>query len=299
MILIRLAGGLGNQLFQYALGTYLAGKNHTELKIDLTLLEDKSIEHKIFTHREYDLNAFHLPVKLASPEEIKHFNGHLYSYLPGKLYNQITWALFRSKRLVVEKQRNFQPDVLNLPDDRCLVGAWQSEKYFIAIEQEIRKLYAFPDTLTGDSAALGIRIKDSNSLCVNVRRGDLVTSPLYEKMLGAMPPEYFQKGFEQIAGKEKIETVYVFTDDPEWAREHLRFPVATEFVGAEHNGPRYVNKLHLMSLCRHFIIPNSTFSWWAAWLSTHPDKKVVAPKQWFRDPSLNSDDIVPDSWTRI
>jgi hypothetical protein len=299
MILVRLTGGLGNQLFQYALGTYLAQKNNTVLKLDLTLLEDRTKAHELVTHRNFDLDVFQLPIELASLAEITHFNGRSYPHLPGKLYNKLRWKLVVEKRLVIERKRNYQPEIMNLPDDRCLVGAWQSERYFLPIAEKIRTFYSFPEILPEISRALGSQINGRNSLCVNVRRGDLVTSPLYKQTLGAMPVAYFQKGFETISALEKIESVFVFSDDAQWAQENLKFPVPTIFVGPEHNGPKYFTKLHLMSLCHHFLIPNSTFSWWAAWLSNHPGKRVVAPLKWFRDPSLDGTDIVPESWIRI
>jgi hypothetical protein len=114
-----------------------------------------------------------------------------------------------------------------------------------------------------------------------------------------MPAAYFSRGYELLLSRQNIAHTYVFTDDQEWAHENLNFGSAVTFVGPEYNGLRYANKLELMSCCRHFIIPNSSFSWWAAWLSNHPDKTVVAPLQWFKDPAMDASDVVPDSWIRI
>ncbi len=299
MILIRPTGGMGNQMFQYALGTFLAKKNKTDLKVDLTLLNDRSQPHEIVTHRNFDLDAFRIPFQFASEKEIAHFNGKSYSHLAGKVMNKIFWELSAKKRLVVEQERNFQPQICALPDDRCLVGAWQSEKYFKPVESEIRKLYAMPGPLQGKALELGNKILSGNSLCVNARRGDFVTSSVYNKMLGAMPISYFQKAFEKMSGLEKIDSIFVFSDDPDWAKENLHFPVMTEYVGKEYFGPKYITYLHLMTLCRHFIIPNSTFAWWAAWLNTNPQKRVVAPLQWYLDPAMDSSDIIPETWLRV
>jgi hypothetical protein len=299
MIVIRLIGGLGNQMFQYALGMHLAEKNGAELKIDTTLLDDRSQPDVLVTHRQLDIDILQVNPVFATPQEIEHFNGKIYRHLPGKIYNQLQWQLIRKQKLIREQKRNFQPEILNLPDDRCLVGAWQSEKYFKAIEAKVRKTYAFREALSGKALVLSKEISSCNSLCINVRRGDYVSSPLYSKTLGAMPVEYFSKGYELMRSRQNIEHTYVFTDDQKWARENLNFSAATTFVGPEYNGPRYANKLELMACCRHFIIPNSSFSWWAAWLSNHPAKTVIAPLQWFKDPGMDASDLVPDTWIRI
>ena len=92
--------------------------------------------------------------------------------------------------------------------------------------------------------------------------------------------------------------IYVFSDDPEWARDNLKFSVPTRVV--DHNsGAADFEDMRLMSLCKHNIIANSSFSWWAAWLNANADKNVIAPKAWFGDPKLNNPDITPDNWQRI
>jgi hypothetical protein len=299
MILVRFTGGLGNQMFQYALGTCLAVKNKTVLKTDSTFLLDRSQPHEIVTHRNLDLDIFKVTLSEATEEEIWRFNGRPYKYLPGKIYNKLKWELSSKKNLVVEKERNFHPEILLLPDNKCLVGAWQSEKYFKPVEKELREQFRFKVPLSGIAEELGRQILNSNSLCVNVRRGDYVTSPVYNKMLGALPKEYFQEAYQLLLAKCDIDNVYVFSDDQDWCKKNFSFSKPTTFVGEEYAGPRYSTKLHLMTLCKHFIIPNSSYGWWAAWLSVREEKKVVAPLQWYKDSSLNSVDIVPESWMKI
>ncbi len=297
MIVVRFTGGLGNQMFQFALGTHLAIKNKTELKIDTTLLLDRSQPHEIVTHRNLDIDILNVKLNLATQEDIWYFNGRSFTNPMEKILNRIRWQ-FRKKNLVIETERNFQASILNLSDDKCLVGAWQSEKYFKAIEPEIRKLYTFKEILTGRAAELGKQIQNTNSLCLQVRRGDYVTSPVYSKTLGAMPIEYFQKSFELIKTKQSIEHIYIFSDDIQWCKENLKWPVATTYVEDEFPELKFGTYLHLMSLCKHFIIPNSSFGWWGAWLGNHKEKIVIAPKKWYKDPSYKSEDIVPESWIK-
>jgi hypothetical protein len=223
MILVRFIGGLGNQLFQYALGTHLATKNNTTLKIDTTLLLDRSEPHELVTHRELDIDLFHVQLNFATAAEIERFNGKSYTNLAGKIFNRVTWELVRKKKLIREQQRNFQPDILELGDNVCLVGAWQSEKYFLPIANQLRKEFTFKHTLEGATAILAKEIQACRSVCLNVRRGDYVTSPMYSKMLGALPAAYFEKALHALQQQQTIDRVYVFTDDAEWCREQLRF----------------------------------------------------------------------------
>ncbi len=299
MILVRFTGGLGNQMFQYALGMQLAIKNGTELKIDTTFLLDRTAPHEIVTHRELDIDIFQLNLQQASSTEIWNFNGRSYAHFPGKIYNRLTWLLYRKKKLIVEKQRRFQPEILRTPDNRCLVGAWQSEKYFKDISDRVKAQYTFKNVLSGKAFDLAQEISRGHSLCVNVRRGDYVTSPVYSKVLGAMPLGYFSDALTLMRTKQPIDHIFIFSDDIAWCQANLRFDEKTTIVQHDVAGPKFSTYLQLMSLCKHFIIPNSSFGWWAAWLGADPDKTVVAPLNWFKDPSYDSTDLVPDEWLRI
>ncbi|HTA28022.1 MAG TPA: alpha-1,2-fucosyltransferase, partial [Bacteroidia bacterium] len=262
MILVRLMGGLGNQMFQFALGYNLARKNNTELKIDTSLLADKSQPHEVVTHRDLEIDIFDIPLSFATQKEVEYFNGKSYSSIPGKIGNKVAWQ-FRKKNLIIENGRNFHPEILTLPDNKCLVGSWQSEKYFKDIENEIRKLYSFTKPLTGKPLAISSEIKNSESVCIHVRRGDYVTSPIYSKSLGTTEPGYYMQALELLKSKRKVNNLFVFSDDIEWCKANLIFSIPTQYMDYEATGKKYAIDMQLMSLCKHFIIPNSTFGWWA------------------------------------
>jgi hypothetical protein len=111
--------------------------------------------------------------------------------------------------------------------------------------------------------------------------------------------DYYDRGIERIKSLTKIDKIYVFSDDVKWCEDNMKFEFPTMFVGDEYSGVKAEGHMALMSSCHNFIIPNSSFAWWSAWLSTYKDKIVIVPKQWFVDSSINSDDLIPSGWIRI
>jgi hypothetical protein len=136
-----------------------------------------------------------------------------------------------------------------------------------------------------------------NSLCIHVRRGDYVGSVNHE----VVTRDYYDRALEYINKKTKIDKIYLFSDDIKWCEENLKFEIPTMYVGDEYAGEKAEGHHILMRSCKHFIIPNSTFSWWAAWLAPYKDKIIVAPKKWYPETSKynDEDNIVPESWIKI
>jgi hypothetical protein len=140
-------------------------------------------------------------------------------------------------------------------------------------------------------------IKKENSLCVHVRRGDYVGNTNHE----IVNKDYYDKGIDKLKVMTNIDKIYVFSDDIRWCEKNLKFDIPTMFVGDEYAGEKAEWHHILMRSCKNFIIPNSTFSWWAAWLSDSRNKIIIAPKQWFPNSSIHADntDIIPDNWIKI
>ena len=297
MILVRLSGGLGNQMFQYAVGRALAEKHKAVLKLDLTLLNERKNIPANQVFREYDLDVFSMEQNFATQEEVEYFNP-----VSKNIFSRINYRIrrkLRPKELYIARFRHFDPAVLELPDDVCLVGSWQSEKYFNSISQIIRRDFTFRKEFDAETEKLAARILSGNSVCINFRRTDYVSNPLYKELLGAMDIEFYNKAIQYIRDRVKDLVLFVFSDDLEWCKQNMKFDLPVTFVTEEFYGEKYSFKLKLMSLCAHFIIPNSTFGWWAAWLGTNPDKLVVAPQRWYKDTSFDSKDIVPDKWIKL
>jgi hypothetical protein len=297
MIIVRLSGGMGNQMFQYALGQTLALKHGVELKLDAELLLNRvrwpGNQSKSVPFRNYDLEIFNVSAELAHRSEIPALH-RLYLTGVSKL------ALDRLRcRLIPnpgrEKSFAFDPAILKLGRQAYLEGYWQSPKYFDEIADRIRGDFALKHAMSDKALKLQAGICSGNSVCINVRRTDFVESSVH----GTFGMKFYEQGIRVIAEKAKIDWIYIFSDDVRWCEEHLAFDYRSTVVGHEFAGPKFGDYLYLMASCRHFVIPNSSFAWWAAWLNTDPQKIVVAPQRWFLNEGINTDDLCPKGWFRI
>ena len=292
MIIVQLLGGLGNQLFQYAIGRRIAYENDTILKLDLTGFQNYNI-------RKYKLGSLNIIENIATLEEIVLLKGSGDPCVFGKVKSLVKkFKPYYKQSIIKERFFQFDPNMLLVKDNAYLRGYWQSEKYFKHIEDIIRQeftLRAKPDKI---NSQLGSDIVSRNSVSIHVRRGDYASNSRINKIHGTCNLDYYFESINKIAEVVEEPTFYVFSDDPPWVHKNLKIPYPTVFV--THNGPeKDYEDLRLMSLCKHHIIANSSFSWWGAWLCSNPDKMVFAPKKWFNTPDLDTRDLIPESWHRI
>ncbi len=289
MIIVRLKGGLGNQMFQYALGRALSLRYNTRLKLDTFFY---NLNLKNVTKRGYDLDVFNISGEIAHKSDIP----FLY-----RLYNNKTVvdiiSMFRKiiKIKGQEKGFNFDSSIFNIGEDTYLDGYWQSPKYFTEYEDVIRKDFTPKNIPTQNIQDLAKEISNTNALCIHVRRGDYVGNPSHE----VITKDYYDKCIEEISKTKTIGKIYVFSDDVDWCKNNLSFSFPTMFVENEYSGVKGEGHMFLMSKCKNFIIANSSFSWWAAWLSNDKEKIVICPKQWFGDASIDTSDLIPKEWIRI
>ncbi len=294
MIVVRLHGGMGNQMFQYAFGRALSLKYGLPLKLSIEAYQNRTPRPfaKNFPIRSYDLDVFAIKGEIAKKEDIPwiyrmHGRGRL-----ALIVDALTRRIF-----VHRGQEKFgKPFKGNIVPDKkiYLDGWWQSPRYFAGYEDEIRKDFTLKVPFMGEIGRLMEEIKSSNSLCVHVRRTDYLKNSLYAKL----DKEYYKKGIEYINAHASIEKIYVFSDDIEWCKANLQFGYPVAFVGPEYAGSKAEGQLMLMAACRYFIIANSTFSWWGAWLSNREGKIVVAPKQWYSTPVF-TEEMFPADWIKI
>lgn len=282
MVTVRLLGGLGNQMFQYAVGRAIAHRRGTSLALDVSAYPD----HK---QRRYSLGVFKIVENFASRRAPR----------PSLLRSWAQrWRLPAFTYLLVERKYfSFDPTVLDAPGNVYLDGYWQSERYFKEIEPVIRREFRWKEEPGPKNAEMANRIKAANAVAIHVRRGDYVHDPKTHELHGVCPPEYYREGARLIAAREPNPQFFVFSDDPEWVQANLELEGPTTYVNLNSIDTGYED-LRLMALCRHHIIANSSFSWWGAWLA-NSGGMVVAPQRWLRSKEYDIPDLIPEGWVRL
>jgi hypothetical protein len=199
-----------------------------------------------------------------------------------------------------EKHFHYDPAFDRLPANVYLDGYWQSLRYFDAVADEVRESFRFMQPLAGEQAALRERIAGSDAVCLNVRRADFVSNPDATAFHGCCDDAYFRAASALVARRAPQGRYFIFSDDPAWCGSvDLTGGRERVLVGHEHKGDRFAAYLQLMMACRHFILPNSSFGWWAAFLSSSAGKTVIVPEPWFNDTTTNLDDLLPPEWYRL
>lgn len=264
MRVINLKGGLGNQLFQYAYGRAL---EFTGEKIIFSVFFLNKGRHKTDSARDYKLDKFNINTK----ERVS------------------------SKRYLLLDSLNRLLNRLGFKEN----GFWQSEKYFKNIEGVIRQEFTLKYPLSTKSWGWKEIIeKDRESISIHIRRGDYIHNKDTNNFHGVCGLDYYREALQKLTEKKgKDVEIFVFSDDIAWAKENLYLPHISHWVSGL-GIPDY-EEIYLMSLCKHNIIANSTFSWWGAWLNKNPNKIVIAPKQWFSHKTADDLDILPKEWLQI
>src|SRR3989338_2167579 len=282
MIIIKLNGGLGNQLFKYSLGRKLSLKNNDVFKLDLS---DFTADNP----RSYSLGGFNIIENFASDEDTN------------KIKKSGVWKLIDKlkpycKRSVIKyKGYDFDPNILKLSGNFYLDGYWQSEKYFRDIRKEIIKDFTLRNPIENKYADLISQIKNTNSISIHIRRCDYITNKKFSKVYNLLDEKYYQKSVKFITEKINDPHFFIFSDDINWVKQNLNIPYPKIFVSGENEIKNY-EELILMSLCKHNIIANSSFSWWGAWLNKNSNKTVIVPKNWFKIQSCNEKYELPKTW---
>jgi len=282
MIIVQIIGGLGNQLFQYAFGRHLAILNNTDLKLDINAFN-------VYKLHNYGLNHFNIKENIATVKEIKQLKTN-------RLCRKIGWT--KSSHVIEGAGGAFQGHVLSLRGNYYFEGYWGTEKYFKAITPIIKNDLALKMELTAESRNIANQIVSSNSISIHVRRGDYVSNPENLKIYNILSPDYYKKVVEFMAKRVSNPHFFVFSDDTTWVKENIKLDFPVSYVNHNKADKNYED-LHLMSLCKHNIIANSSFSWWGAWLNDHSDKIVVAPQKVFVTQKLTAKDSMPDGWIKM
>jgi hypothetical protein len=290
MIILRLSGGLGNQMFQYAFGRATAIRLGVQMVLDLS-------NPTLIIHNGFELNrVFGIQAKVATEFDMLEVLGWQRPEIIRKVLKKIGLASFQTKSWIEEPHFHFSPEMLHVPDETYLCGYWQSEKYFEDSVERVRDEFRFREPLSEVNKKLMQEIADGNgsAISLHVRRGDFVHNQAVSQVHGKCSMEYYRSAIKYLAERIQNPCFYVFSDDMDWVRNHLELPFSHKFI-AHNRGEASYEDMRLMSLCQHHIIANSSFSWWSAWLNHDPDKVVVAPENWFAD-ERHTHDLFPSGW---
>ena len=288
-ITVLLRGGLANQMFQYALGLALAEKSRAQVVVDIAEIDRDA-------KRDYALGACSPPPRLVSSTG---------RWLLGLARATPLWNLCGSRwsamlpggpRIIREQGQAFDPRVLSLAGPLILDGYWQSEEYFKHCRASIEQAFDWSAVASREVPEwLVSAIEAPGSVAVHVRRGDYVREPATNAFHGACDPDYYARAAAIVREHVADPHFFIFSDDIDWAEANLVLPGKQTPVRHALATPPHVD-MWLMSRCRHAIIANSSYSWWAAWLTERPGKCIVAPRQWFRAPHMQSITPVPARW---
>ena len=284
MNIVWIDGGLGNQMFQYALALKLESLGR-DVKIDIT----KYAEHHV--HNDFELDrVFGVDCSFASAEEIRSLGYCKANYLTEFLKK----TPFRKKTIYNHESYSYDAGVLKL-DGFYVEGYWQSEKYFSDIQDKIRETYVFPEMTDARQQKFAEQMQSGCSVSIHIRRGDYLHYPKYQNICTM---EYYQKAMAYFRDKFPGKTqFFIFTNDMPRTMKHFEGHDCCFVEG--NTGVESFRDMQLMSLCKNHIIANSSFSWWGAWLNPSPQKIVIAPGKWINGSEDDQQDIVPEDWIRI
>ncbi len=291
MIITRIIGGLGNQMFQYAVGRALSISRRLPLYLDIS-----SYRH-YRRHQGFELQCvFNCNASLASTKDVYSVLGWRAMPIIKNLISRIDFSILHTDSFVVEPHLHYWPGICNVPDRVYLQGYWQSEKYFSDTASVIRSDFTFKQPMSAVNAAWAKKISSCISVSLHIRRGDYASHARTYVTHGLCSLDYYHAAVGYVAERTREPEFFVFSDDISWARDNLKLNYRCHYL--DHNqGKESYNDMRLMSLCRHHIIANSTFSWWGAWLNPCEEKIVVAPARWFASGARI--DLIPEGWVQI
>lgn len=279
MQIVWCLGGLGNQMFQYAFY-----RNLELMGRDAYL--DTSEFNGYGLHNGFELQkVFAVKPKLIQVKDA-------ISFKQNKFFKILT-KLKIHRRIISQSEFNFERKYLDYFFSRYLIGYWQSESYFAEIKEQIRKDFTFP-LLDVANQLIADQISNTNAISIHIRMGDYLNHPLHG---GICTKEFYLRAIDIIKDKVENPQFFVFSNEIDWCKNNL--PLANAVYIGGNDGENSYRDMQLMSMCKHNIIANSSFSWWGAWLNGNTDKIVIAPAKWFNDPKINTSDLLPASWVKI
>lgn len=292
LIIAKITGGLGNQMFQYAAAREIAIRENIRLKLDISAFKSYGL------HQGFELmKVFNCVADIVSDDEIRKLLGWQASTFVRNLLSRRQMKMFRSHKLVVEPFLSYWQGISAVRDDCYLSGYWQSERYFSQSSFHIRSDFTFRQPLKEKNMEVSALISQVDAVSLHVRRGDYVNNSQTAAIHGVCSLDYYKEAINYIDQYVNKPHFFVFSDDLNWVKENIKIKFPCEYIN-NNQGKESFNDMRLMSLCCHNIIANSSFSWWGAWLNPKMDKLVIAPKRWFSR-EMDAQDLTPKTWVRL
>lgn len=284
MIIVKILGGLGNQFFQYAAATALAQKNNTDVRLDISSFGADAL-------RNFELGFTNAKFSIATDAEIK-------LYKATNSFERIKERLtpYSIKKFYKQPYFHYDPKFLSLPNNIYIQGYFQSEKYFSSISEQIKKELSFSFSVPDHLSGLIKEMSGCNSVSIHIRKGDY-QNPEMRRVHGILSPAYYQQAIRLMKQKLKNVHFFLFSDEKNISGDEYGLTDAKIVSGTFSKS--HLEDFLLMSLCKNNIIANSSFSWWAAWLNSNPNKIIAAPEKWFNMGPKDSYDIIPPRWIRL
>ncbi len=292
MIIVRIAGGLGNQMFHYAAARSLAKDRGCSLKLDISHCKD---------NKDWGcaLNRLNIIEDVASEQEISLLKNEN-AKSPRKLIHRII------RNLTIKKVKHFR-EVNGFAFDKMLYktslplymhGGFVALEYFDRYRDVFVKEYAPKNDLTGKNKEVAEQVSSCNSVSIHIRRGDYTFDKNAIKKNGLLSLDYYERAIDIVKSKVDNPVFFMFSNDKEWVAENFKFDGQKVFV--DHNDDEFgYEDIRLMSLCKSNIIANSTFSWWGAYLNQNSGKHVIAPKKWLAYKKTDPREFIPQDWLVI
>ncbi len=293
MIITKVTGGLGNQMFQYAIGRVLSLKQNTDLLLDISAFDTYKLH-------EYSLEKLSIQSKYAAKKDLPWYENASSNKYIDFMFQKVKNLAAPYNKLHF-RENGFEPfneKSLTLSDNTYLDGYFQSDKYFREYADVIRSDFEVSIPASSQNVEMIEKIQSVNAVSLHIRRGDYVKNSNTQALHGLCNAEYYKNAVAYISEKIENPVFFIFSDDIDWAKENMKTGY-TQFYIDFNDASQNHEDLRLMSKCKHHIIANSTFSWWGAWLDPNLSKIVTIPSLWFAGYDYDTRDLYPDGWIHI
>lgn len=280
MIIVKFKGGLGNQMFQYALYKWFEVKKYN-VEADLHFYDEKPEMYRL-------KDMYGIKLDIAQDKNIRKYSDCSFDF-----FSRIRRKILGNKKShIIENTEQFY-DFCNI-NNVYLDGYWQNPRYFEEIKQEIYNIYNVSPRFNQYQKELYRQIKSNNVASIHVRRGDYLKGENVNLYGGICTESYYTKAIQYLITRYQVHTFYVFSDDFEWTNSKFKNTSSASYVIVKPSGD---SDLFLMSECQYNIIANSSFSWWAAWMNAREDKKIIAPSMWTNN--INERGVYCEDWILV